>query len=118
MRKLLIFAAFLSLAGTSIASAQQMEMPGNGPASSPADEAFAAGMSKMSDGMARAPMTSNADKDFVGMMIPHHQGAVSMAETELKYGKDPELKSLARDIVAAQDKEIAEMRRWQAAHEH
>jgi uncharacterized protein (DUF305 family) len=50
------------------------------------------------------------------MMIPHHQGAVDMAEVELRYGKDPALLQLCRNIIAAQRTEIALMQRWQAAH--
>jgi uncharacterized protein (DUF305 family) len=82
--------------------------------SSTADQSFAGGMNEMNHAMAAAPMTGNADQDFVAMMLPHHQGAVAMAKTELQYGKDPELRELARDIVAAQDKEIAQMQAWQA----
>jgi len=104
------------LGAPGFAAAQQMAMPNGNPASSPADQNFAAGMSKMNNGMADAPMTGNADSDFVGMMIPHHQGAVAMAQTELEYGKDPELRKMARDIIAAQDKEIAQMKHWQATH--
>jgi uncharacterized protein (DUF305 family) len=39
-----------------------------------------------------------------------------MARVELRYGKDPAMKKLARDIIAAQEKEIAFMKKWQAAH--
>lgn len=49
-------------------------------------------------------------------MIPHHEGAVSMAQVQLKYGKDPELRKMARDIIKAQQKEIAFMKKWQARH--
>ena len=70
----------------------------------------------MNQAMAKAPMTGNADQDFVAMMIPHHAGAISMAETELKYGHDPYLRKLAEQIIAAQKQEIAEMKRWQKAH--
>jgi uncharacterized protein (DUF305 family) len=61
-------------------------------------------------------MTGNPDQDFVAMMIPHHQGAVSMAEVELRYGHDPFLRKLAKDIIAAQDKEIEQMNKWQQKH--
>jgi uncharacterized protein (DUF305 family) len=57
--------------------------------------------------------SGNPDKDFVMMMIPHHQGAINMAQLELKYGKDPELKALAESIIRAQDKEISQMKTWQ-----
>lgn len=58
------------------------------------------------------PLTGDADVDFLAGMIPHHQGAVDMAEVVLKYGKDPKVKKLAQDIVAAQKKEIAMMQAW------
>ncbi|PJB45833.1 MAG: hypothetical protein CO105_03075 [Comamonadaceae bacterium CG_4_9_14_3_um_filter_60_33] len=60
------------------------------------------------------PLTGDADVDFLAGMIPHHQGAVDMAEVVLKYGKDPKVKKLAQDIVAAQKKEIAIMQAWLA----
>jgi len=57
-------------------------------------------------------LTGNADKDFLAGMIPHHQGAVDMAEVVLKYGKDPKVKKLAQDIIATQKQEIALMQAW------
>lgn len=56
------------------------------------------------------------DKDFVMMMIPHHQGAIDMAKIQLQYGKDPTLREMATQIIAAQEKEIAEMKKWQSEH--
>jgi len=50
------------------------------------------------------------------MMIPHHQGAIDMAEVELKYGKDPALRKMAEDIIAAQKKEIEDFKAWQKKH--
>jgi uncharacterized protein (DUF305 family) len=79
-------------------------------------QAFKAVDDKMMQDMSAPEYTGNADKDFVAHMIPHHQGAIEMAEVELKYGKDPEIKRLARNIIKAQHDEIAFMRRWQAKH--
>ena len=41
-----------------------------------------------------------------------HEGAIAMAETELKYGKDPEMRKLAQDIIKAQKGEIEQMNKW------
>jgi uncharacterized protein (DUF305 family) len=85
------------------------------PAATPADKAFAASMKTMMSSMNVKP-TGNPDKDFVLMMMPHHQGAIDMAKVELQYGTDPELRSLATDIVSAQEKEITQMKDWLAKH--
>ena len=87
------------------------------PSGTPADRAMTAGMDSMNHAMAAAPVTGDPDRDFVAMMMPHHQGAIDMARTELRYGRDPALRRLARGIVAAQVREIAAMRRWQSAHQ-
>ncbi len=72
-------------------------------------------MQKMHAGM-MVGYTGDADVDFVKGMLPHHQGAVDMAKIELQYGKDPELRKLAEDIVKAQESEIAFMNSWLAKH--
>jgi uncharacterized protein (DUF305 family) len=58
--------------------------------------------------------TGQVDRDFAAMMTPHHQGAIDMAEIQLRYGKDPELRKLAEEIIAAQKKEIAILQGWLA----
>lgn len=66
-------------------------------------------MQKMNQSMTSMPMTNNPDLDFAMMMIPHHQGAIDMAKTQLKYGKDAKLRALAEEIIASQQKEIKVM---------
>ncbi len=111
----LLMPAFL-LSGQSVGAEDMNNIKGMNvmkPATTPADKAFAASMKTMMNGMNVKP-TGEPDKDFVLMMIPHHQGAIDMAKVELQYGTDPELRQLASDIVAAQEKEIAQMKAWLA----
>jgi uncharacterized protein (DUF305 family) len=50
------------------------------------------------------------DREFVDMMIPHHEGAIRMARVELARGENPTLKRLSRAIIDAQAREIGEMK--------
>ena len=47
--------------------------------------------------------------DFVSAMIPHHRGAIEMAQVALRYSTDRQTRRLAQKIIAAQEVEIAEM---------
>ncbi len=80
----------------------------------PADKAFTDAMADMMAATEHTPPTGRTDEDFVRMMIPHHQAAVAMARTELTYGRDPELKAMANDIVTSQGKELDSMEAWLA----
>jgi len=66
-------------------------------------------MKNNDDKMASMKMTGNADVDFAMMMRVHHQGAIDMAEAELRDGKDAQMRKLATNIIAAQKKEIAQL---------
>jgi uncharacterized protein (DUF305 family) len=54
--------------------------------------------------------TAEPDRDFVEMMVPHHQAAIDMAVAELCYGSNPRLKRIAQEIIVDQQQEIAAMR--------
>lgn len=67
------------------------------------------------DDMKQALLVHDADIAFVKSMIIHHQGAIDMAQMELKTGEDKQLQQLAKRIIATQQQEIAQMQAWLAA---
>jgi uncharacterized protein (DUF305 family) len=66
-------------------------------------------MSKMMVDMGIYP-SGDVDRDFVAMMVPHHQGAIDMAKAELRYGNNEQLRRMAQEIIVTQQQEIAAMR--------
>ena len=91
---------------------QPMPMANAGTTSSPT-AAFEAAMMKMHADMAMN-YSGDADADFAAHMIPHHVGAVAMANILLQYGKSPEMRKLAEDIIKGQTAEIVTLRDWLA----
>jgi uncharacterized protein (DUF305 family) len=115
----------LAIAATSLVMTYQpasaQAMPGTMPMQAVADRPDPSGeaaflsenqsaMNKMMADMAIKP-TGDVDRDFVAMMVPHHQGAIDMALAELRYGHNQQLRSLAQEIVSNQQQEIVAMRR-------
>ncbi|PKG47893.1 CopM family metallochaperone [Halomonas sp. MES3-P3E] len=73
--------------------------------------AYQAASERMHEDMAMA-FTGNPDVDFAQGMIPHHEGAIAMAEIVLEHGEDDEIRQLAEEIIAAQESEIAFLKAW------
>ncbi len=77
-----------------------------------AKAAYLATMDPMHGAMIEGMQHPDPDTAFILGMIPHHQGAIAMAEIVLKYGDDPDALALARHIIIEQEAEIAQMRDW------
>jgi uncharacterized protein (DUF305 family) len=91
--------------------ANAIRIRGSASNSSPSDfySEMATVNSRMHERMAIAPR-GNIDQDFIGMMIPHHQGAIDMALVLLKYGHDKRLRRVAQSIIVEQGQEITYLR--------
>jgi len=74
--------------------------------------ALMSGMDAMHSQMMAGMQAQDVDVAFVCGMIPHHQGAISMARAELDHGDDPFARQVAERVIAAQEAEIAEMLDW------
>ncbi len=66
----------------------------------------------MNHSMDIGPADANYDLRFIDSMIPHHQGALVMAQEVLQKSKRPELIKLAKGIITEQNKEITQMQLW------
>jgi uncharacterized protein (DUF305 family) len=91
--------------------AHQQESPAN---SSWSESATA--ISRMHAAMSSVKSSGDGDVDFVELMLPHHQAAIAMAKTQLAYGKDPQMRRLAQEIVTDQQSEIELMQLWLKQH--
>jgi uncharacterized protein (DUF305 family) len=104
-RKIAAFLTISAVAAPLLAFAQ----------SDDAEKAFKEVMDKMHMSM-NMDYAGDPDVHFVKSMIPHHQGAIDMAEVELKYGKDAKAREFAEKIIKAQKAEIEEMNAWLKEH--
>ena len=120
MKKLMTFITLSAIAISNYAQANEqphqahMNMPM--PTDSAMQQELMQGMDQMNQDMMAAAQYKDPDVAFAAGMLPHHIGAVKMAEVELKYGKDPEMRKLAEDIINAQQAEIEQMQKWLKAH--
>lgn len=79
-------------------------------------QAYNDSMKSMQDDMMQGILSEDPDMAFAKGMLPHHQGAVTMAEVQLKYGKNDQMRQLAQDIIKAQKSEIDLMQDWIKQH--
>ena len=120
MKKLMTFITLSAIAISNYAQANEqphqahMNMPMS--TDSAMQQELMQGMDQMNQDMMAAAQYKDPDVAFAAGMLPHHIGAVKMAEVELKYGKDPEMRKLAEDIISAQQAEIEQMQKWLKAH--
>lgn len=86
----------------------------SGKAESAHADDMAASMKKMNEMMVHHLGKKDAEYErrFIDMMIPHHEGAVLMAEHALKHSNKPELKRMAEKMIESQQKEIEQLRQW------
>lgn len=83
------------------APAMNMEMPG-----------MSDSMRDMDTNQLVSANGADFDMAFINMMIPHHQGAVLMAKDALEKAEHPEIKTLAQNVIMAQEAEINDMNTW------
>ena len=120
MKKLMTFITLSAVAVSNYAQANEqphqahMNMPMS--TDSAMQQELMQGMNQMNQDMMAAAQYKDPDVAFAAGMLPHHIGAVKMAEVELKYGKNPEMRKLAEDIINAQQAEIEQMQKWLKAH--
>ena len=120
MKKLMTFITLSAIAISNYAQANeqphQAHMNMQMSSGSAMQQELMQGMDQMNQDMMAAAQYKDPDVAFAAGMLPHHIGAVKMAEVELKYGKDPEMRKLAENIINAQKAEIEQMQKWLKVH--
>ena len=103
------FAIVISLGLTLAAAVSALAEPASPAPEAPFLAENRAAMDRMMAGMDVNP-SGNVDADFAAMMIPHHQGAIDMAQAELRFGRNEQLRRIAQEIIVEQQQEIMAMR--------
>ncbi|WP_126148187.1 DUF305 domain-containing protein [Synechococcus elongatus] len=107
-RLLLLSGLVVSSALTAVTIASVLSIPAR--ATPPESSAIAQGMWPWRSGFPNR--MGNADQHFIMMMIPHHEGAIAMADLAISQAKHPELRALARAIQTSQTQEVRDMQTW------
>ena len=87
-------------------------MQGMGGQMTEAQKGLQQAMMSMNGPMMQGMMAKDADVAWICAMIPHHQGAIAMAQVGLKNGDNPEAKKIAEKTIQEQEKSIAELKSW------
>ena len=109
---LLLAVAFLLAACGGVGSGQQGDQSG-GHGRMDHGQMGHDSMGMGSKGMVKQMVMENgkySDRAFIDAMVPHHQGAIAMAEVALKNAEHEEIKELSRNIVSTQQSEIEELK--------
>ena len=117
MKSILFIAALSVFSAAAMAQTPAHQHSAVSSSGSDSTQEYKTAMDEMHAGMNIA-YTDDADVDFARGMIPHHQAAVAMAQTQLKYGKDPVLRKMSQDIIKAQKTEIKQLQDWLRQREH
>jgi uncharacterized protein (DUF305 family) len=111
--------AILSLSSLIASCGAESKIQAQAPSPSAMDAGNMKGMNygsmKHSMSMDLGPADASLDLRFIDAMIPHHEGAVVMAKEILQKSKRPQIQKLAKDIIQAQNQEIAQMKQWRKA---
>jgi len=108
LRRWKSFGLALTVVPYGLLAAAQVHLPASFSSETPFLNENEAAMRKMMTGMSIEP-SGDVDRDFAAMMIPHHQGAIEMAQAELRHGRNELLRRIAQEIVVEQQQEIAAM---------
>jgi uncharacterized protein (DUF305 family) len=109
----LLAVAFLQAACGGAGSGQQGNESGGGHGQMDHGQMGHGSMGMGSGGMARQMVMQKgkySDKAFIDAMVPHHQGAIAMAEVALKNAEHEEIVQLSRNIISSQQAEIEELK--------
>jgi uncharacterized protein (DUF305 family) len=108
--KLCLMSVLLFMLSSRQSFAQKMTMDMSGQNNT--HSVFLTMMDEMMQKMDHSPRGKSTGEEFLLQMIPHHEGAIAMANYEIKHGKSMEMVRLAKSIVAEQQIEISQMRLW------